>query len=487
MATITSTGTGSGLDIGSLVKQLVSAESTPATNRINRREAKLQSEFSAFGMFKGSLSDLRSSVFSMSLSSTFSSKTATSSNTSLFTASASYSTMVASYSVKVNQLAKAHALELPTSVNKDAQLGTGKLTISVGSGVGRDVAINSTNNTLEGIAKAINETAGIGVTATILNSGDNRQLTLKSTATGQANTIKIGVADNDGTPTDGLGLSQFAYDPSATPSPVTNLIQAQDAQDASITIDGSTTATTSSSNIFQFTSGSLSGISLEVKSVGVGADAAASTAKLDIGRSTTSAVDAVGAFVKGFNSLVSSIKSLTSYDAKTQQSGALLGDASVRAVNFQLRKMLTGSVGGASAFKSLSSIGIETQRDGTLKFDSSKLKSAMDADPAGVSALFTGAEATGSTAAIEGLGTRFKDYLDKVLSSSGSLNSRIDSISKNISGLDDDRETLSMRIEKIQARYLRQFSAMDSLVGQLSATGSYLTQQFDAMAGMYKK
>ena len=479
MATISSTGLGSGLDISSLVSQLVSAESTPATNRINKREAKLQSEFSAVGVFKGALSDLRSSVFSLTLSSTFNSKTATSSNTSLFTASASYSSTVASYNIKVNQLAQAHSLELAAPVNKDAKFNAGALKISVGSGASRDVVITEDNSTLEGIAKAINNTSGIGVTATILNNGDDRQLVLKSTATGEANTIKIEVTGAD--EADKLSLaSTFAY--SGTDA---GMKQLQAAQNASITIDGSSTETTSSSNTFLFTSGSMSGISLEVKSVG--ADAAASTAKLAIGRNATSPVEAVSAFVEGFNSLVSSIKSLTSYDATTQQAGALLGDAGVRAVNFQLKRMLGESVGGASAFNNLSSIGIETQRDGTLKFDSSKLTAALETDPSGVAALFTGAEASGSDAAIDGLGNRFKNYLDKVLSSSGSLSSRLDAINKNIANLADDRETLSRRIEKIQVRYLKQFSAMDSLVGQLATTGSFLTQQFDAMANMYKK
>lgn len=479
MATISSTGLGSGLDISSLVKQLVSAESTPATNRINKREAKLQSEFSAIGVFKGALSDLRSSVFSLSLSSTFNSKTASSSNTSLFTASASYSSTVSSYNIKVNRLAQAHSLELAAPVNKDAKFNAGTLKISVGSGTSHDVAITEDNNTLEGIAKAINDTAGIGVSATILNNGDDRQLVLKSSATGEANTINIEVegADEAGK----LSLaSTFAYSGSDA-----GMKQVQAAQNASITVDGSSTETTSSSNTFLFTSGSLSGISLNVKSVG--ADAAASTAKLSIGRNTESAVDAVSAFVKGFNDLTSSIKSLTSYDAKTQAAGALLGDAGVRSVSFQLKRMLSESVGGASAFNNLSSIGIETQRDGTLKFDSSKLTAALETDPSGVAALFSGAEASDGAEAIEGVGTRFKNYLDKVLSSSGSISSRLDAINKNISRLADDREALNMRIEKLQTRYLKQFSAMDSLVGQLSSVGSYLTQQFEAMSNMYKK
>ena len=474
MSTITSLGAGSGLDIGSLISQLVTAESTPATNRINKREAKLQAELSAVGTFKGALSEFRSSMFSLTLSSTFNSKTATSSNTSLFTASTSYSSSVASYDIKVNQRAQAHSLELAAPVNKDAQFNAGTLKISVGDGASasRDVVIED-DSTLEEIAKAINDTSGIGVTATILNNGNNRQLVLKSAATGAVNQIKIEVTGAD--EVDKLSLaSTFTY--SGTDAGMKKL---QDAQDASITIDGSSAATTSSSNTFLFTSGSLSGVSLEVKSVG--ADAAASTAKLEIGRNTTSAIDAVSAFVKGFNSLASAVKTLTSYDATTQQSGALQGDAGVRSVNFQLRRILSESA-GASAFNNLSSIGIETQRDGTLKFDSSKLKTALETDPSGVATLFTGAEASGGAAAINGLGNRFKSYLDTVLNSSGSLNSRLDTLNKNIGGLTDDRQTLNTRLQKLEARYIKQFSAMDALVGQLTATSTYLTAQFKAMS-----
>ncbi|HRY15577.1 MAG: flagellar filament capping protein FliD [Candidatus Competibacteraceae bacterium] len=479
MASITSSiGTGSGLDIGSLVSQLVAAEATPAANRINAREAKLQTEFSAIGTFKGALSAFRSSVFSLSLSSTFTAMKATSSNSSLFTATAGYSTMAGNYNIKVNQLAQAHSLELATLVNKDAQFNDGTLKITVGSGVGREIAIDSTNNTLEGIAAAINK-AGAGVTATILNNGDDRQMTIKSTATGETNTIDIEV-----TGADEVGKLSLAstFDYSGTDA---GLKQVQAAQDASITIDGSSTETTSSSNIFLFNSGSLSGVSLEVKSVG--ADAAASTAKLEIGRNSASATDAVEGFVEGFNTLMGVIKSLTSYDTTTEQAGALLGDASVRSVNFQLRRMLGESIRGTSAYNNLSSIGIETQRDGTLKFDSSKLTAALAADPTGVAKLFTGAEASGSEPAVEGLGNRLTTYLDKLVGNSGSLNSRLDTISQNISNLDDVRETLNMRLQKLETRLTKQFSAMDALVGQMSSTSTYLAQQFEAMANLYKK
>ncbi|MBK8538249.1 MAG: hypothetical protein IPL59_26105 [Candidatus Competibacteraceae bacterium] len=124
MAGITSTGLGSGLDVKGIVSQLVSAEGAPATNRINRREAKLQTELSSIGTFKGALSAFRSSVTTLNLSSTFTAMKATVSDSKLFSASVdSTSSVVGSYSIKVNALAKAHSLELTTSVDKSRSAG----------------------------------------------------------------------------------------------------------------------------------------------------------------------------------------------------------------------------------------------------------------------------------------------------------------------------------------------------------------------------
>jgi len=340
-----------------------------------------------------------------------------------------------------------------------------------------DVTIDSSNNTLEGIAKAINDTAGIGVTATILNNGDNRQLSLKSINSGAVNTIKIAAhGKGDSNNTDMLGLSQLAYDKDLGVGAGKNLIQTQSAEDASIIIDGSSTATTSTTNTFKFTTGGLAGVTLDVKSL-TGIDNA-DTAKLDISRDNTTAINAVKSFVNKFNSLAETIKSLTSYDAKTKQAGPMQGDAGIRSVDSQLRRMLGGSIDG----QSLSDMGVSVQRDGTLSFDSSKLQTALDQNRSGTMKLFTGTEASENVAAIDGLADRFSSYLDSLLSSKGPLNSRLDSLSKGIDRIDDDRETLNLRLQKLQKRYSAQFNKMDQLLGQLTATSTYLTAQFKALS-----
>ena len=88
MPAITSAGLGSGLDIEGLVSKLVAAEGQPASLRLNRKEVALQADLSALGSLKGALSAFQTSVQNLKYSSSFQARTATSSNTDLFTVSA---------------------------------------------------------------------------------------------------------------------------------------------------------------------------------------------------------------------------------------------------------------------------------------------------------------------------------------------------------------------------------------------------------------
>jgi hypothetical protein len=82
-----------------------------------------------------------------------------------------------------------------------------------------------------------------------------------------------------------------------------------------------------------------------------------------------------------------------------------------------------------------------------------------------------------------GLAKRFDDVLKNYLSSDGALSSRADGVNKQIGGISDQRGKLNLRLSALDARYRKQFTAMDALVGQLQATGSYLTQQLANLPG----
>ena len=231
MATITASGMGSGMDINSLVSQLVAAERQPAATRLDRREAALQTQISAIGNFKGALSKFQSTLSGLKNADTFQGGAkATVANDKLFTASASKSAPAGSYSVKVEQLAQSQRLATSADhrfKNLTDPVGTGTLTFQFGTYGGtaanptftanpdqsiKTVTIDASNNTLSGVMKAIND-AKIGVQASIVNDGGGYRLVLGSTATGAANSLKITAADGDGNHTDLAGLSLLAHDP----------------------------------------------------------------------------------------------------------------------------------------------------------------------------------------------------------------------------------------------------------------------------------
>ncbi|MFO1349962.1 MAG: flagellar filament capping protein FliD [Gammaproteobacteria bacterium] len=471
MAGITLSGVGSGLDINSLVTQLVNAEAAPATSRLNRREANLQTEISALGTFKGALSELQKAVKNLTDAKKFSALTATVANGDLLAASASDTAQPGVYSVEVTQLAKAQRLATSAShtfVTQDAALGSGTLTIRFGrydSGgaftanpdkAGKTLVIGAGDKTLAGVRDAINQ-ADLGVTANIVHDGSGYRLTLSAKDSGANNALEISVADDDGNDTDAAGLSLLAYGAATR-----NLEQTVAAQDAKAIVDG--LELSSANNTF---SGAIQGVTLTVQAAEPG-----KPTTLTVARNTASVTGAVQGFVKAYNNFINTTKALIAYDPQTQERGPLLGDAEVRSVSSQLRRSVTESVAGlASEVNSLSDIGIRTQRDGTLELDNGTLQKAVTDDAASVAALFAGAgESTG-------IGQRFYDFLTKQLASSGPLAKRNDSLTKRIDDIGDQRADLARKMSALQARYRAQFTAMDKLLSQLNASGSYLSQQ----------
>ncbi|MBK7543548.1 MAG: flagellar filament capping protein FliD [Candidatus Competibacteraceae bacterium] len=402
MATITASGMGSGMDINGLVTQLMAAERQPATQRLDRKEAALQTKISAIGNFKSALSTFRSALSGLKDANTFQATAkAAVANDKLFTASASTGAPAGSYSVKVDQLAQAQ--RLATSADQrfkslTDEVGTGTLTFQFGSYGGTEASptftanpeqsvktinITAANNTLSGLAKAIND-AKIGVQASIVNDGGGYRLVLGSTNTGAANSLKITAADGDGNNADVAGLSLLAYDPTQSVGSGKNMIQTLAGQDARAVIDG--LAVTSASNTLKE---AIPGVTVDLKST----DSAATT--LAVSQDNSAISGGVQSFVKAFNELANTVKALTSYNAETKQAGALQGDFSVRSIFGQLRGELGKMVSGASPqLDSLADLGITTERDGTLKLDSGKLQKAVAVDPQGVAGLFARAGRT---------------------------------------------------------------------------------------------
>lgn len=390
MASVSAPGSGSGLDINGIITQLMAAERQPATQRLDNREAVLQTKISAFGNLKSALSTFRGALSGLTNTSAFTNVKASGSDSSLFTVSATSSAQAGNYNVKVEKLAQAQSLATAVNSSIDPKLtavGTGTLTLRLGtydSGgntftpnpdkTATTITIDATNNTLTGIRDAINK-ANTGVTAGIVNN----RLTLNA-PTGAANSLQISVSDNDGVNTDTNGLSFLAYDPTQTAGAGKNMLETASAQDALININGLqiSNASNSISNVIE-------GVTLDLKAADIN-----KTATLSVAKDSSAVSSAISGFVKAYNDLAGAMKSLTAYNAQTGAKGDLVGDSVTRSIAGQVRSLIGKTVNGASdTLHTFADIGVGFQRDGTLQLDSAKLKKALDADPEGVIGLLS--------------------------------------------------------------------------------------------------
>ncbi len=366
MADVASSASSS-IDINSIVSQLMQVESRRKV-LLQQKEASYQLKLSSVGNLSSAMASFKSSLNVLKVRANFESVKADSSDSTIISAAASSTASEGVYNLEVTQLARANMLASTAYTDTTSTIGTGTLTIQVGSGASIDITIDSSNNSLTGIKNAINSSSA-EVTASIVNDGSGYKLVMNADNMGSSNTIQVTVSgDSAGTDTDTSGLSNLVYDPSGTQ----NMTEIQVAQSATLQIGsgaGAMTITKDSNTITDV----IEGVTLNLLKAEVGTTVSVTVAN---DRSTVKAN--VNKFVSDFNSLVTTIKDLTAYDSSTQVSGPLAGDSIIRQVESNIRQAIGASIPGlSSGLTSLSQIGIATQSDGSLLVDSSKLDDAV--------------------------------------------------------------------------------------------------------------
>ena len=385
MASISSLGIGSGLDLSNLVSGLLAAERRPLENSLNRRESTLAAELSGIGLMRSAIADFRASLSSLSNADNFSTRSLSNSNTDAIEASVGNEASPGNYSIDVQNLAEQHSLASSSYTDINQEVGTGTLTIRFGTITGpgfgsfavnpdkaaQTLTIDSSNNTLAGLRDYINENE-FGFSAAIINDGSGYRLTLTSDSSGEASAMEITVSDTDGSDTDAFGLSNLAYNAGAA-----NLIQTQAGEDALLTVNGLTV--TSSSNTLN---DMIEGLSLTLKQETNG-----TPVSIQVRENSDALKSSIESLVEDFNSMIGQLNDLGK--ASEEQSGILVGDATLRNFVNSVRSQITSEVPGVPGdIRALVDIGITTQRDGSLSIDSSKLNAALSEHPNQVKALF---------------------------------------------------------------------------------------------------
>ncbi|HZX75868.1 flagellar filament capping protein FliD [Lysobacter sp.] len=437
---------GSGMDIPSLVAQLVAAERAPTENRIARGENAAKTQLSAMGSLKSVFSGLQSALDKLRKDGGSSARTATVPEEAGFTASAGTTAAVGDYDIEVLALASAHKLT-SAGMPADTRLGTGKLVIEAGDET-IEVEITEGRNTLADIRSAINTAAaGKGVSASLVNADDGQHLVLTATDTGTEGKLRITTQGGNG------GLSALVYDPGVQ----TSMSETVAATDARVKVDG--LERTSSSNSL---TDLLPGVTLNLTEAKPG-----ETFTLKIGTDNAALQKTLQSFVSAYNAAISMTKSLTAYNSETNTAAALTGDSMVRGLQSQLRNLASEQV---VDFKAL---GLKINTDGTLALDTTELTKGLAEDPGALSRLFSGDE---------GYGAGLEKLLDSVLEDDGLLDSRTDSLNARLKTYNTQYEDLDRRMESLQARYTAQFTAMEQLVTQLQGSSGFLSQQLVSMS-----
>ncbi len=453
IATGTSAGAagGSVINVSSLVSQLVTAEIAPQQSVIASQTQNVTAQISALGQLKSALSTFQSALSPLATPSAFNAQTATSSDQSVFTATAGSGAATGSYSVAVSQLAQAQQLlSGPFAGGGSATIGTGTLSLALGSS-SFSVTIDSTDNTLNGLASAINSAAGNpGITATVLQGSDGGHLVLTSSLTGAANTIQV--TETDG----GSGLANLTYGSGNTG----NYAQQSAAQDAQFSIAG--VSATSPSNAV---TDAIGGVTLNLVGKTGG-----SPATLTVSSDTTTVQTNVANFVAAYNTLESALASLGSFDATTNTAGPMLGNPVLTGTQSQLRAALNSIVNtGSPTYNTLASVGITSNGDGTLSLDTATLSSALSTNFNAVSQLFS---ATGGVAA------SLNSQITTALGSDGYITSDAQSLTKQENDLTSQSNAVNDQASALTASLTAQFSALNTLLSSLQTTSAYLTQAF---------
>lgn len=470
MTTISSTGIGSGLDVSSIISKLMAAESQPLT-QLQTDATKIQNKISVYGKIQSYASALRDAAQTLADTSSWSKTTAATSDAGVFTATSSTGGTAGSYAVQVNALAQGQTVYSAPLTSATSTVGSGTLTLQLGQWSSDDTsftaksgssALNisvSATDTLTDVRNKINA-AGAGVTASIVTDASGSKLVMRSSDTGATNGFRVTVADDDGAQ-DASGLSAFAYDPAGGAAQMT---RSQTAANASALVDG--IAVTSETNKIE---GVIAGVTLQL----TGVSDAGKSSSLTLTDDTASMQSNVEAFVKAYNDLTTYMSSQTKYDATTKKGALLQGDSGTNNLISSMRALAT-SVGGTSAtYKQLFQAGIDTNTDGTLKINTTKLQAAL-ASPDEMQKLFS---ANGASSTDDGIAAKLKTWSNALLSFDGAVTTRTQSLQTQLSDNSKKQDDFQARLDRIQTQLQKQYSALDTTMSSMNALSSYVSQQ----------
>lgn len=424
---ITLGGLATGLDTNALITELMKAERQPIT-RLEKDKAYQKSRLAAFSDFETKLKTLLSKFEAVGTVKEFLATKSTLSSPDYLNITTTATAAKGTYAVEVVSLARQEK-EVAAGVAEGFTSAGGDLTIN-----GKTVSI-AAGSTLGQIRDAINGTADIGLSASIINDGTGSPYRLVFTAN-EAGANGVDITAN---------TTELAF-------------SSQAGSLAQIKVDGI--------DIFRTTntiSDAVSGVTFDLLKMNQPGE----TTNLQIATDQGAVKQKVKDIVTAYNDVINFVKKQATADWRS--------DSGLQSPKRRIQMLLTTAVGGSGSFQTLSELGLETQKDGTLTIKDSQLDAALKDHLADVTTLLVGE--TG----VEGISAKFTSYLKGVTSSTdGILTARKNSTDASIKRIDSNISRLELRLTQREKVLRAQFDALETLTSTMNSQSAFLTQQINS-------
>lgn len=440
-ANSTSGGLGAGINISALVSAAM-ANQTAELAVMQGQQTQLTNEQTALSSFNTDVQTLQNAVYALTDPvGQMTAVSATSSDSSILTATALSGTASATHTINVSNLATTSSAYSTAVASSSTTIATGTLTIQVGSGTATNIAIDNTNNTLDGLAQTINSTANIGVTASVITDANGARLAIVSNTSGQTGSLTI-------TPSSGL--------PTFTTTA---------GQNASLTVDG--IPISSASNVV---TGALSGVTLNL----AGANPSTSVT-LSTGPDVTQQEAALNSFVSAYNTVITDLNTQFTVDPTSNQAGPLASDGTLMLAQGQILSAAAFSTSGNGNVRSLADLGVSMNNDGTLTVNSATLASTLQSNPSAVQSFFQSG-ATGS------FGSNLSGILSGIADPiSGSLAQDMKGLQQSQSSLTQQISDFQDQLNTMQQQLTQQYVQVDTTLQQLPLLLQQVSQQLQSL------
>lgn len=447
-------GSNMSLNVQQLVQASMQALELPASNLLTQQSV-LNTESGTLTGINSDLNALQTAFQSLtSLAGGLSGMTATSANSAVVTATAGDTAVAGNHAITISALATTSSYDTNDLASPTTTFGTGTVQIQVGSGTAQPITVSSGNNTLTGLAAAINQ-AGIGVTASVITDANGARLALLSDTTGTPGNLTV---------TSNVSGLTFT--------------QTQPGTNAALTVDGISLSESSNT-----VTGAIPGVTLSLMGT------SSTPVGVQVGADATTAAQAIQSFVSAYNTVIQDANHQFAVSTGTDAAGnptvtaqPLQADAGLMQVQNQLLDAANYAMSGNNGITSLASLGITMNSDGTLAVSNATLQNALSSNFSAVQNFFQGVTATFGanlgtvlgqltapgtgplTVEINNIGTQQNDLTSQINQINAQLAVRQQLLTQQYSQLNATLQTLPLLLQQINGQ-------LGSLSGNTS-TGS---------------